>query len=66
MYDEIKKLYNVYKSAYDEKPQMRYLPPKIYIAKKDLKKRWYVYYSVEDPKTDKMVRQPYISMGVNR
>ena len=31
--------------------------PKIYNANGDLKKRWYIYYSFRDPKSDKLKRQ---------
>ena len=34
--------------------------------KKALDKRWYLYYSFRNPETGKMVRQPNISMNVNR
>ncbi len=70
MYKNVKKLYRLYESAYESaygnNNQMRFTVPKIYTGGNDLKKRWYVYYSIEDPQTGKLVRQSYISMGVNR
>ena len=70
MYKKIKELYKSYESAHESahglENEMRYTEPKIYTGKNDLKKRWYVYYSVENPETGKMVRQPNLSMGINR
>lgn len=43
----------------------KYSAPKIYNAKGDLSKRWYVYYSFRDPKSDLLVRQPPVYAGVN-
>nr|WP_321227774.1 site-specific integrase [uncultured Psychroserpens sp.] len=40
-------------------------PPKIYIAKNDLSKRWYVYFSYRDPSTGKLKRQKNIYGSVN-
>ena len=35
----------------------KYSTPKIYDAKGDLSKRWYVYFSFRNPNTDKLERQ---------
>jgi hypothetical protein len=35
---------------------INYSIPKIYDAKGDLSKRWYVYFSYRNPKTNKLVR----------
>lgn len=43
----------------------KYSAPKIYNANGDLSKRWYVYYSFRDPKSDLLVRQPPVYAGVN-
>ena len=47
---------SAYESAYDLAVKKKYSTPKIYIAGGDLKKRWYVYFSYQDPKTEKMKR----------
>lgn len=39
---------NEYESAYDLTSKRNYSRPKIYSAKGDLKKRWYVYFSFRD------------------
>ncbi|MBY0485950.1 MAG: phage integrase N-terminal SAM-like domain-containing protein [Flavobacteriaceae bacterium] len=43
----------------------QYSEPKIYDAGGDLSKRWYVYYSFRNPKTDKLERQTPIYEGIN-
>lgn len=43
----------------------KYSAPKIYNANGDLSKRWYVYYSFRDPKSDLLVRQAPVYAGVN-
>jgi len=43
-----------------------YSEPKIYDAKGDLSKRWYVYYSYRNPDTGKMKRQTSIYGGANK
>ncbi|MFX0558443.1 tyrosine-type recombinase/integrase [Maribacter sp. CXY002] len=48
---------NEYESAYDLSVERNFSEPKIYSAKWDLKKRWYVYFSFRDPKTGKKKRQ---------
>lgn len=48
---------NEYESAYDLTIKRKYSDPKIYSAKGDLKKRWYVYFSFRDPKSGRMKRQ---------
>lgn len=47
---------NEYKSAYDLTPKKSFSNPKIYTAKGDLKKRWYVYFSFREPKSGKLKR----------
>ena len=49
-----------YESAYDFAyvlpVKKNYSPPKLYTAKGDLSKRWYVYFSYRNPKTGKLKR----------
>lgn len=47
---------NEYESAYDLTQKRLFSNPKIYTANGDLKKRWYVYFSYRDPKTEKLKR----------
>jgi len=47
---------SAYDCAYDLSMRKNYSPPKLYTAKGDLKKRWYVYFSFKDPKTGKLKR----------
>ena len=47
-----------------QKPQ--FSTPKIYNAKGDLSKRWYVYYSYRNPLTNKLVRQQNIYGQANQ
>ena len=47
---------SAYDCAYDLSMKKNYSPPKLYTAKGDLKKRWYVYFSFRDPKTGKLKR----------
>ena len=47
---------SAYDCAYDLSMRKNYSPPKLYTAKGDLKKRWYVYFSFRDPKTGKLKR----------
>lgn len=54
-----------YGNAYDFKVKKQYSEPVIYDANGDLKKRWYVYYSFRNPKTDKLERQTPVYAGVN-
>ena len=42
---------NEYESAYDLFVKPNFSVPKIYSAKGNLNKRWYVYFSFRDPKT---------------
>lgn len=58
-------LQNAYDNAYDFKILKDYSEPKIYDAKGDLNKRWYVYYSYRNPITKKLERQTPIYAGVN-
>ena len=57
-------LTNEYDLAYDFKMRM-YSEPKIYDAKGDLKKRWYVYFSFRNPATNKLERQTPIYLDIN-
>ncbi|QHI39273.1 Tyrosine recombinase XerC [Kordia antarctica] len=59
-------LQNEYVIEYNLKAKKDYSQPKIYDANGDLSKRWYVYYSYREPKTDKLKRQPPIYKGANR
>ena len=54
---------NAYENAYDLK---LFSKPKIYDAKGDIKKRWYVYYSYRNPHTGKLERQTPIYAGINK
>jgi integrase len=45
-----------YESAYDLSKKNNFSIPKIYTAKGDLSKRWYVYFSFRHPKTGKLKR----------
>lgn len=55
-----------YTNAYDLGFKKKYSTPKIYNAKGDVTKRWYVYYSFRNPATDKLERQPGVYAGVNQ
>lgn len=57
-------LTNEYDLAYDFKMRM-YSEPKIYDAKGDLSKRWYVYFSFRNPATNKLERQTPIYLDIN-
>ena len=65
MNDFYTKLESAYKSKLAPK---RYSEVRIYHGGKDydLSKRWYVYYEFLNPETNKMTRQPPITMGCNR
>lgn len=45
-----------YDNAYDLSQKKNFTAPKIYTAKGDLSKRWYVYFSFRNPKTGKLKR----------
>lgn len=45
-----------YESAYDLTIKKNFSSPKIYNAKGDLSKRWYVYFSFRNPETGKLKR----------
>ncbi len=47
---------NAYESAYDLTLNKKYSNPKIYSAKGNLQKRWYVYFSFREPKSGKLKR----------
>ena len=47
---------NEYRNEYTMKKAKDYTEPKIYDAGGDLSKRWYVYYSVRNPETDRLER----------
>ncbi|MCF1423239.1 tyrosine-type recombinase/integrase [Mangrovimonas futianensis] len=46
--------------------RLPYSPPKIYDAKGDLSKRWYVYFSYRNPKDGKLTRMKNIYGNVNQ
>ncbi|WP_397446923.1 tyrosine-type recombinase/integrase [Polaribacter sp. R77954] len=50
---------------HDSKILPLFSKPKIYIAKGDLSKRWYVYYSYRNPKTGKLERMTNVYGKVN-
>jgi hypothetical protein len=51
----IKQILNfAYDNAYDLTVKKNFSTPKIYSAKGDLLKRWYVYFSFRDPNTSKL------------
>jgi len=56
---------SAYRNAYKMKDK-NYISAKLYSANGDVKKRWYIYYSVLNPETGKMERQPQITMSLNR
>lgn len=66
MINEIQKSYTAYASAYNLEKEHTYTIPKIYSAKGDLTKRWYVYYSFRNPTTGRMTRQTPLTMSINR
>ncbi|WP_053977301.1 tyrosine-type recombinase/integrase [Mangrovimonas xylaniphaga] len=45
-----------YETAYDLSQKKNFSNPKIYTAKGDISKRWYVYFSFRDPKSGKLKR----------
>ena len=57
---------NAYKNAYAMKNKGLYTKPQIYDAGGDTSKRWYVYFSYLNPKTNKMERQTPLYYGMNR
>ena len=48
---------NEYENAYDLSLKRNFSIPKIYSAKDDLTKRWYIYFSFRDPENGKLKRQ---------
>ncbi|WP_299385844.1 site-specific integrase [uncultured Lacinutrix sp.] len=56
---------NEYDTAYDLKIKKNFSTPKIYNAKGDLTKRWYVYFSFRDPETGKLKRMTPIYGDAN-
>lgn len=64
-----KKLKNAYRNAYGNAYEMKnkglYTKPRIYDANGDITKRWYVYFSYLNPKTNKMERQTPLYYGIN-
>ena len=56
---------NAYGNAYDMKNKGLYTKPQIYDAGGDTSKRWYVYFSYLNPKTNKMERQTPLYYGIN-
>jgi integrase len=53
-------------NAYDLQMTKNFSNPNIYIAKGDLTKRWYVYFSYRNPKTGKLKRVTPIYGNVNK
>jgi len=47
---------SAYESAYDLSQKKKFSSPKIYTAKGNLKKRWYVYFSFREPNSGKLKR----------
>ena len=65
--EKLKNAYaNAYANAYDMKNKGLYTKPRIYDANGDITKRWYVYFSYLNPKTNKMERQTPLYYGINR
>ncbi|AUC81067.1 hypothetical protein [Lacinutrix sp. Bg11-31] len=56
---------NEYDTAYDLKIKKNFSTPKIYNAKGDLAKRWYVYFYFRDPETGKLKRMTPIYGDAN-
>lgn len=54
------------KIEHDLKVLPLFSSPKIYTAKGDLSKRWYVYFSFRNPKTGKLERQTNIKGDANK
>ena len=64
--EKLKNAYaNAYGNAYDMKNKGLYTKPRIYDANGDIAKRWYVYFSYLNPKTNKMERQTPLYYGIN-
>lgn len=55
-----------YESAYDLSKKKLFSNPKIYTANGNLSKRWYVYFSFRDPKTNKLKRLTPFYGNANR
>ncbi|WMI64769.1 site-specific integrase [Aestuariibaculum sp. YM273] len=55
-----------YETAYDLSQKKNFTAPKIYTAKGDLSKRWYVYFSFRNPKTGKLKRVTPFYGDVNK
>lgn len=55
-----------HQNEHDLEHDIEYTIPKIYDAKGDLSKRWYVYFSFRNPVTNKLKRQKNIYGGVNK
>ncbi len=54
-----------YVLEYDLKKKKQFSQPKIYDAKGDLSKRWYVYFSFRNPETGKLERQASVYGNAN-
>ncbi|QHI35734.1 Tyrosine recombinase XerC [Kordia antarctica] len=59
-------LTNEYVNEYISMAKQNYSEPKIYDAKGDLSKRWYVYFYYRNPEDGKMKKQKPIFKGANR
>ena len=57
---------NEYGNEYAMKNKGLFTKPRIYDANGDISKRWYVYFSYLNPKTNKMERQAPLYYGMNR
>lgn len=55
-----------YVSEHDLSVKKNFSNPKIYTAKGDISKRWYVYFSFRNPETGKLERQQNIYGNVNK
>ncbi|PTX58589.1 hypothetical protein C8N46_11380 [Kordia periserrulae] len=63
-FDEL--LTNEYVNEYISMAKKMFSEPKIYDAKGNLSKRWYVYFYYRNPETGKMEKQKPIFKGANR
>ncbi len=59
-------LQSAYRNEYSLSLKKLYSEPKLYDAGGDLSKRWYVYFTFRDPKSDKLVPQTPIYTGLAR
>jgi len=57
---------NAYESAYDSPLKKNFSIPKIYTAKGDLTKRWYIYFSFREPTSGKLKRITPFYSNINK